>query len=127
MRYILVTLVVFQRLTSALNVDLALNASRIEVTRVTSHPGMAPNSLDEHIPSTGFELKHAVMAQLKASSVMNLWVQHEGGPSTDALLSVCLNSASHAVAPENMLKEDTSFGVDHPVISALNVVLPLNA
>jgi hypothetical protein len=71
MKPISFTLDVFHRLTSALNVDLPKNARIIEETRDTSQSGIAPNSLDEHIPSTGFELKHAVMAAAKFTSVMS--------------------------------------------------------
>jgi hypothetical protein len=104
MAYIDVTLEVFQPLMSALNVDLLLNAHVISVTRDVSHPGMATNSLVEHIPSTGFVLKHVEMASSKFASVMGVYelgaglvaaeeglalsCQFEGGPSCDAPPSV---------------------------------------
>ena len=71
--------------------------------RDTSHPGIAPNSLDEHIPSTAFVLKQVDMAELKLSSVMSVGcIQLEGGPATDALPSTRTNFARHAVAPLNI-------------------------
>jgi hypothetical protein len=79
---------------------------------------MAPNSLVEHIPSTGFVPKHASMAESKFASVMGVYdlgagpaageeglalsCQFEGGPASDALPSVRSNFANHAVAPSNM-------------------------
>jgi hypothetical protein len=79
---------------------------------------MAPNSLVEHIPSTGLVLKHVAMAEAKFASVMGVYelgaglgagaeglamsCQFEGGPSSDPLPSVRSNFASHAVAPSNV-------------------------
>jgi hypothetical protein len=70
MKLIFVALEVFHPLMIPLNWDLLLNASCILVTHETSQSGIAPNSLDKHIPFTGLVLKHAAMAELKFSSMM---------------------------------------------------------
>ena len=89
---------------AALNAVLSSNASLIEVTRDTSQLDIAPNSLALHKPSTGFVPRHAAMAELKLSSVINvIRVQLEGGPLVHVVhASMRLNFASHAVARANM-------------------------
>ena len=50
------------------------------VTSATFQPGIAPYSLVEHIPSTGFVPKHVTMAAWKFSSVMVIFAGGgEGG------------------------------------------------